>query len=72
MLVALMLHLNEIEAKEGEVGDNTNPVWQMTSLNAKFWIIILFIALSLVAAYKIAADNIPDVQKDSILYAKFL
>ena len=71
MLLFSLDQLQQIEAKDGEVGE-TNAAQTMTYLNARFWVLVIFIVLALVSAYKIASDNEPDTAKDSILYAKFL
>ena len=64
----LAMLLYTIEAQEVD----PNKAQTMTYLNARFWIIVFFILLALVTGYKIAADNEPDITKDSILYAKFV
>ena len=75
-LAMLMFTVEQIAANEPKAAESgavdPNAAEKMTYLNARFWVSVFFILIALVSAYKIASDNVPDTNKDSILYAKFL
>ena len=68
-MAMLLFSLEQIKAEDDPTPQDPQT---MTYLNGKLWVSVFFLLFALVAAYKIAADNVPDTEKDSILYAKFL
>ena len=63
MLLFTLDQLQQIEATRSGGGNEVGEVNQyakMMYLNGTFWVLVLFIVVALVAAYKIAVDNEPD------------
>ena len=55
---------HELHAAQPKVGILVN--------NARLWGLLIFLYIILMVAYKVHEDNLPDLERDSILYAKFL